>query len=117
MAITKKAGISGLSSRKEVRKILTLQLQNVLSDLKKELGDDKFKLRLKKAVKALTKDFEGSHVSEAVTITEVEPIAEKVPSKGEKAAIKKAAIKKSAVKKSAKKKAVKTQHPGAPSKK
>lgn len=117
MAITKKTGISGLSSRKEVRKILTLQLENALSDLKKELGADKFRLRLKKAVKVLTKDFEGAHVSEEVTTPKVEPIAEKVPSKGEKAAIKKAAIKKSAIKKSAKKKAVKAQHPGAPSKK
>jgi hypothetical protein len=111
MAITKKTGISGLSSRKEVRKILTVQLENALTELKKELGDDKFQLRLKKAIKALTKDFNGVHASEEVTIVDVEPIAEKLPSKGKKVAAKKAAIKKSA-----KKKAVKAQHPDTPSK-
>lgn len=108
MAITKKAGISSLSSRKEVRKILTQQLENVLTDLKKELGEEKFLLRLKKAVKALTKDFEGVHstVAPKSIIEEEEPIAEKLPSK----------VKKAAIKKAAKKKAVKESHTTTPSK-
>lgn len=111
MAITKKTGISGVSSRKEIRKILTVQLENALTDLKKELGDDKFQLRLKKAVKALTKDFDGMQASEEVIIIDAEPIAKKIPSK-----VKKAAVKKTAIKKSAKKKTVKAKHPDTPSK-
>jgi hypothetical protein len=106
MAITKKTGITGLSSRKEVRKIITLQLENALSGLKKELGEDKFNLRLKKAVKVLTRDFEGAHAIEDASTPEKAPIAEKVPLK----------VKKAAAKKSVKKKAVKAHHPGATSK-
>lgn len=61
------------------------RLDNFLSDLKAELGEKKFKRRLKKAIKALTHGLEKKHKkaekNDKKVAADKKPVAKKVPVK------------------------------------
>jgi hypothetical protein len=68
------------SSRKDARNTIEEKLNLLLVDLKKELGDSKFKNRIKKAAKLLSKGLDKTK-KKAVTAKKKEPKKSKVATK------------------------------------
>lgn len=104
MPIAKKTGKTTLPSKKEVRKSITRQLVVALTDLRKLIGDEKFNLRVKKAVKVLTRDLEKEPVNIEETSIDQTPEAEKLPTPAKKTTVqeKKPPLKKAGSKKTTK---------------
>ncbi|HRH47230.1 MAG TPA: hypothetical protein PLP23_00685 [Panacibacter sp.] len=89
MANTKKAAQPDTVSKKTIREDIEKKIEAALGELKAEIGEKKFKNRVKKAAKILAHGFKN--VSKAPVIKKAEKTA--VVKKATKATVKKAAKK------------------------